>query len=183
MTDGTEDPDELVRAWAGALDEIDYFGLLGLPSSPEPTDDEVRTAWRSFALAFHPDRRRDAPEDVRAAATRIFQRGVEAYGVLSNASVRARYVASLARGGSVRMSQGEAERARREGDGSSARAVVGSAAARPFAEKADEFLATGKLEAARLQLQLASMREPGNEGLGRLLRKVEEQLASARRPR
>ncbi len=32
------------------------FAVLGLPASTEPTDDDVRAAWRRVAAATHPDR-------------------------------------------------------------------------------------------------------------------------------
>jgi hypothetical protein len=34
----------------------DPFAVLGLPTQPELTDDEVRAAWRRIATATHPDR-------------------------------------------------------------------------------------------------------------------------------
>jgi DnaJ domain len=34
----------------------DPFRLLGLPSQPDLSDDEVRAAWRRIAAATHPDR-------------------------------------------------------------------------------------------------------------------------------
>jgi hypothetical protein len=34
----------------------DPFAVLGLPTQPELTDDEVRAAWRRVAAATHPDR-------------------------------------------------------------------------------------------------------------------------------
>lgn len=34
----------------------DPFGVLGLPPSPDLTDDDVRAAWRRVAAATHPDR-------------------------------------------------------------------------------------------------------------------------------
>jgi curved DNA-binding protein CbpA len=34
----------------------DPFGVLGLPATPDLTDDDVRAAWRRIAAATHPDR-------------------------------------------------------------------------------------------------------------------------------
>jgi hypothetical protein len=36
--------------------DVDPFAALGLPASPDLTDDEVRQAWRAVAAAAHPDR-------------------------------------------------------------------------------------------------------------------------------
>lgn len=178
--DALVDPDEVVREWARSLDAIDYLSLLALPHDDTLDDDRIRDAWRAFALAFHPDRHRDAPDDVRHATTQVFQRGAEAYRVLQDPSLRRRYLELLGTHGSVRMSPEQVARVRQEGDGSRAGDVVHSPAARAFAEKADELLQAGKLEAARLQLQLASMREPGNERLARLLHELESRIAASR---
>lgn len=55
--------------------------------------------------------------------------------------------------------------------------LVRSAVARPFAEKADELLAKGDKKQARLQLQLAVMREPNNQRLAERLRALEQELS------
>lgn len=166
------DPDEAVLEWARTLDAVDYLTLLRLPTS-EPTEERVREAWRAFALAFHPDRHREAPEEVRDAATRVFQRGAEAYRVLLDPALRPRYMDLVARG-KLRMTFEEAAESIRP----SVRAqdLVRSAVARPFAERADELIARGELKQARLQLQLAAMREPNNDRLAARLRELDEQL-------
>lgn len=178
--DALVDPDEVVREWARSLDAIDYLSLLNLPHDDALDDHRIRDGWRAFALAFHPDRHRDAPDDVRHATTHVFQRGAEAYRVLQDPALRRRYLELLGSHGAVRMSPEQVARVRQEGDGSRARDVVHSPAARAFAEKADELLEAGKLEAARLQLQLASMREPGNDSLARLLHELELRIAASR---
>ncbi|HEY3732835.1 MAG TPA: J domain-containing protein [Streptosporangiaceae bacterium] len=45
----------------------DPFATLGLPASPDLTDDDVRTAWRRIAAQTHPDRG-DGGDPVRFAA-------------------------------------------------------------------------------------------------------------------
>ena len=110
----------------------------------------------------------------------MFQRGAEAYRVLQDPTLRRRYLELMASDGALRLSPVQVEQARQEGDGTSARDFVHSPAARAFAEKGDELLASGKLEAARLQFQLALMREPGNDRLARMLRELEQRIASLR---
>lgn len=168
------DPEEAILEWARTIDSVDYLTLLRLPPG-EPTEARVREAWRAFALAFHPDRHRDAPDEVRDAATRVFQRGAEAYRILLDPTLRARYMELVAQG-ALRMTPEEAAESIRP----SARAqdLVRSAVARPFAEKADELIARGELKQARLQLQLAAMREPNNAKLAARLRELDEQLRS-----
>jgi curved DNA-binding protein CbpA len=167
------DPEDAILEWSQTLDSIDYLTLFHLPHA-EPTDDQVRAAWRGFALAFHPDRHRDAPEDVRSAATRVFQRGAEAYRILLDPTLRRRYMEMLARG-SLRMSQEDVADSHRGGS-KRAQDLVRSAVARPFAERADELIARGDLKQARLQLQLATMREPNNQQLAERLRELDEKI-------
>ena len=167
------DPEDAILEWSRTLDAVDYLTLLRLPRA-EPSEAQVRDAWRAFALAFHPDRHRDAPDEVRAAATRIFQRGAEASRILLEPTLRRRYMELLARG-TLRMTHDEIADSHRERS-SRVQDLVRSAVARPFAEKADELLARGELKQARLQLQLAIMREPSNQKLADRLRELDEQL-------
>jgi curved DNA-binding protein CbpA len=166
------DPDEAILAWARALDSVDYLTLLRLPQT-EPTSDDVRVAWRQFALVFHPDGRRDAPDEVRVAATHVFQRGAEAYRILLDPTLRRRYMQLLAQG-VLRMSPDEVADTNRPDE--RVQDLVRSAVARPFAEKADELIARGDLKQARLQLQLAIMREPNNQKLAERLRALDAEL-------
>lgn len=173
------DPDERVREWADSIDRIDYLTLLGLSTLFPPSDAEVRDAWRAFALSFHPDRHRDSEDDVRLAATRVFQRGAEAYRVLQDPALRRRYLRLFAEG-HLRMPQDEVAQSGR--GGARVQDLVRSAGARPFAVKADELIAKGELRQARLQLQLAAMREPGNAHLEERMREVEALLTASKRP-
>ena len=65
------DADDLVLHWDAALENTDYFALLRLerPTQNEqgPADKDVKDAFHAFALAFHPDRYRGAPEPVHPA--------------------------------------------------------------------------------------------------------------------
>jgi hypothetical protein len=172
-----DDPEERIVEWAASIDRIDYFTLLGLSTLIEPTDDEVRDAWRSFALSFHPDRHRDADDEVRLAATRVFQRGAEAYRVLLDPLLRRRYMRMLDEG-QLRMPQDEVAASRR--DENRIQDMVRSPGARPFAVRADELWAQGNLKQARLQLQLALIREPNNPRLLERMKELEEAIGATR---
>ncbi len=176
---------DIVADWDAALDSTDYFRLLGLVrdrGGPLPSDDEVRNAWRAFALMFHPDVHRDEELAVRDSATRVFQRGAEAYKVLADPVTRGRYAQLFDGQGVLRLSHEDAAQSKRESTGR-AQDLVRSAGARPFAVRADELIAKGDFKQARLQLQLASMRESDNAGLEALLRFLDEELIGSRRRR
>jgi curved DNA-binding protein CbpA len=179
-----EDPEEQVLAMDASLEELDYLGVLQMPdpaSEEGPTDQEVREAWRAFALAFHPDRHLDAPPEVRAAATRVFRRGAEAYRVLQDPLLRKSYVRSIAEG-KKRMTIEELQQVstRSMAPSSLVRHLVKSAAAEPFAIRADELIEQGSFSQAKLQIQLALAREPQNLRLKEKLDEVDKRLASLR---
>lgn len=68
--------------------EIDYYTLLGLPSNPPPTDADIRSAYRSLTLSFHPDKQ---PPHLRETARRYFNQIQEAYNVLIDSKKRTVY--------------------------------------------------------------------------------------------
>jgi hypothetical protein len=178
------DADELVLHWDAVLDDTDYFALMRLdrPVGNEqgPTDKDVKDAFHAFALAFHPDRYRGASEVVHAAANRVYMRGAEAYRVLQDPLLRKRYARQLTAGEGTRMRADEIAQSTRQpaaGGIEKLQEVVRSAAAHPFALRADELIAAGDLKQARLQLQLAMMKEPQNARLEERLRELDEEIA------
>ena len=176
----------LVLSWAEALDDADYLALLDLPlplvGEPGPTDDDLREAFHIFCERFHPDAYPDAPDDVREAAIAVFRRGAEAYRVLRDPRLAAHYL-RVVHEGTLRLAP---EDLARSGNGekikkaTTAGEAVRTAAAANFAARADEAIAAGNLKQARLQLQLATMKEPDNADLAEFLRAIEEQLQSRR---
>lgn len=64
---------------------IDFcpFEALGLAKKPEPTDKQVRQAYRKLALKYHPDRNPDDP-----SARSKFERVKLASEILLNATLR-----------------------------------------------------------------------------------------------
>jgi curved DNA-binding protein CbpA len=82
------DRDALV-GWLSVIDKVSYYELLGVATNSG--QDQIRRAFHGFAATFHPDTHAVRPADERAAVSRIFTRGTEAYRVLSDSSLRSRY--------------------------------------------------------------------------------------------
>lgn len=86
------DPSELTRIldWDARIDDLGYEEILGVATNP--TAEDCRAAYHRFAQWFHPDMYPAADERVRRILCRIFQRGSEAYRVLTHGPLRARWM-------------------------------------------------------------------------------------------
>jgi curved DNA-binding protein CbpA len=171
--------DQPLVAWMDVLDELTYYELFGL--DPSAGADDVRAAFHVFCDTFHPDRHFGRADEERAAVSLIFKRGTEAYLVLCDEGLRGHYDAELAARPSTvptrirfssyaRPAPSQAPGAARLED------AAQSAAARPFARRAEELIRAGDLRQAKLQLVMANHLDPGNELLTAALRDVEQRL-------
>jgi curved DNA-binding protein CbpA len=149
---------ERIFAWDALLDQSSYYELLGLLEIADPS--AVRKAFHEFALAFHPDAFPEADEETAAALRRVFQRGAEAYRVLSRADSRADYDLALAKG-QLRLDTSIAPPPlQRQSDIRSLDELCRSPAARRYAKRAEELISSGDLTGAKRELQMA-LREDG----------------------
>src|SRR4051812_852770 len=87
---------ESLRQWLSALDSISYYELFG--KAPDTEYDDLRRAFHVFAESFHPDSHRWRHPNEQAAIGRIYRRGMEAWRVLSDVGLRARYDEALKNG-------------------------------------------------------------------------------------
>jgi curved DNA-binding protein CbpA len=150
---------ERVYEWAAVLDDSSYYELLGLLEIAD--DASVKAAFHEFALAFHPDSHLDYDADTAVVLRRVFQRGAEAYRVLSHPELRPRYDLALAKG-QLRLGGGDVPRVANVGVGAkSLDELCKTAAARLYASRADALISQGDLAAAKRELMLA-VREDGD---------------------
>lgn len=81
-----EDEDFLHRSHSA--NGADYYSILALPRSPAPTSAQIRAAFHSLSLRFHPDKQ---PPHRRAMAEEQYSRIQRAYETLLNPQKRVVY--------------------------------------------------------------------------------------------
>ncbi len=182
------DGSDAVRAWLEVLDELTYYELFGIPTDAQA--DDIQAAFHVFCDTFHPDRHLDRPLAERDAVSFIFKRGTEAYLVLCDMGFRERYDAqiSVARPNTQRLTFSPHSRpppapARLTDGPPKLEDTARSPSARPFARRADELIKTGDLRQARVQLVMATYKDPSNEDLEAALKDLDVKLAQAEEAR
>ena len=78
------------------MNEQDYFALFGLPRSFVLDDAVLDTAWKKVAMAVHPDRFATASAVEKRVASQWSARANEAYRILKDPLLRARYLCESA---------------------------------------------------------------------------------------
>jgi DnaJ-class molecular chaperone len=150
---------ERLYEWAAVLDASSYYELLGLLEIAD--DAAVKDAFHEFALAFHPDAHPDYDSQTAEVSRQVFQRGAEAYRVLSHPQLRPRYDLALAKG-QLRLGGSEVPRVANVGVGAkSLDELCQTASAKRFASRADQLISEGDLGGAKRELLLA-LREDGH---------------------
>ena len=142
-----------VLSWNELLDDATYYEILGVLEAADESG--IKRAFHEFARAFHPDAHLGEDEQIMAAVRRIFQRGAEAYRVLSHPELRAKYDLAVAKG-LVRLDARDVPK--RPGVGVGARSLdelCRTAAARLCAQKADLLISRGDLSGAKRELSMA----------------------------
>ena len=149
---------ERIFEWDALIDQSSYYEVLGLLEIADAS--AIRKAFHEFAVAFHPDAFPQADDETADALRRVFQRGAEAYRVLSRPDSRAEYDLALAKGQLRLDTTIAAPPLARNSDIRSLDELCRSPGARRYAKKAEELISNGDLTAAKRELQMA-LREDG----------------------
>jgi len=157
-----------------SLENKNYYDILRWPRDASAA--EIKAAFHSFSLLYHPDRYVDSPSEVRALASEIFKRGVEAYRCLSRPEDRQRYDRSLERG-KIRMDPFSPSTRPPPPSVKTLEMVALTPQAKRLADRADRLIATGKLGDAVAPLRASCQCEPYNQELAERLAFLYEALA------
>lgn len=175
---------QALRQWLATLDSLSYYDVFR--ASPKATYDELRLAFHSFAETFHPDTHRWRHPNEQAAIGRIYRRGMEAWRVLSDPTMRARYDEAVANGILrpenliVEMDGPKRSLAPPGAGGVSARLIdnVRTPGARPFVIRAEELLKKGDPKQAKIQLVMAMHMDRGNPALDAFGKQLDQAILS-----
>lgn len=148
-------------AWAESLEDLNYYDILRVPE--DAPAEEIQRAFHDLSLRCHPDRFVEEGPEVATAAASVFKRAAEAYNVLRKPDLRKRYDASLKKG-ALTLDVHAVEQ-KKVYEQRMLTTIARDPRARQLAAKADQLLAAGKLEDARIQLISATQSEPGNAEL------------------
>jgi DnaJ-class molecular chaperone len=166
-----------IRQWLALLDHISYYDLFR--TDPKASFDELRTAFHLFAETFHPDVHRGRHPNEQEAIGRIYRRGSEAWRILSDQALRARYDEALANG--ILRPENLIVEMEGHGQGAGARRLVDqvrSPGARPFVVGAEERLKNGDPKQAKIQLVMAMHIDRNNPALEAFAKELDLAIAA-----
>jgi curved DNA-binding protein CbpA len=148
-------------AWAESLETMNYYEILRV--SEDATPAEIQEAFHSLSLRCHPDRFVEEGPEVSKAAASVFKRAAEAYRILRHPQYRQRYDGELKKG-EIKLDERKIEE-KKVHEQRTLFMIARTPRGKQHAAKADELLARGKLEDARIQLISANQHDPNNEEL------------------
>jgi curved DNA-binding protein CbpA len=166
-----------IRQWLAALDSVSYYDLFRVPKSA--TYDDLRAAFHQFAESFHPDVHGWRHPSEQAAIGYIFRRGTEAYRVLSDPELRARYDEALSNGilrpeSLVVDLEGPKKSINPSAPGGRLIDKVRTPGARPFVIRAEELMKKGDPKQAKIQLVMAMHMDAKNPALEAFAKQLDE---------
>jgi DnaJ-class molecular chaperone len=151
-----------------ALDQIDYYRMLGVSSAA--TERDIRAAYYGLAARLHPDvHGEEIAAEFRTKLTAVYSRVVEAYKVLSDGPRRQQYDAALA-GGDMRLKAGAKARPKAATD------QISNASAKRFFQLGISALHDRNGNSAVTNFRLALSMEPDNDLIKQKLAEAERLL-------
>jgi DnaJ-class molecular chaperone len=171
-----------VEALAGALDQLDYYGVLKIPQSASPA--EIKAAYYRESRAYHPDRFAAAPDPrLREVVGRVYRRITEAYTVLRDDRKRARYLADVGgpdRARKLRFTEAEEAAVKEEQKKKIEEQFGQTPNGRKFFQAALKDVEASRWDAAERALKSALMYEPENARFKDQLAAVQKELEKTR---
>jgi curved DNA-binding protein CbpA len=173
-----------LRQWLVSLDHLSYYDVLR--ADPRASYDELHAAFREFAETFHPDVHCGRHPNEQEAVGRIYRRGTEAWRVLSDDALRARYDEALANGilrpenlivemdapRSLVPTSPNSMAPRRLID------QLRTPGARPFVLRAEELVKKGDPKQAKIQLVMAMHMDRGNPALEGFAKELDNAISA-----
>jgi len=160
-------------AWAESLETMSYYEILRVAEDAQAA--EIQKAFHELSLRCHPDRFVDEGPEVAEAAASVFKRAAEAYNALRKPDLRRRYDAELHKG-RVKLDEQRLPEPAKRPEQRTLFMIARTLPGRKFAAQADELIARGRLQEARIQLINATQAEPHNEELNERLQILYEAL-------
>jgi len=163
-----------LKQLASSIDGLDYFQILNIPqAAPGPT---IKTSYYGLARALHPDKFFHLDDaDLKLAVTKIYKRVTEAYMCLKDEPKRIKYIKDIT--GPERMKKlrfTEESEAEQKEQQKAATKVAKTPKGEQMYNTAMVDLQNGRLDAAFKALQSATLFEPSNAELKKLLAEVDK---------
>jgi curved DNA-binding protein CbpA len=171
-----------VETLAGALDQLDYFGILKVPQGASPGD--IKAAYYRESRAYHPDRFAAVPDAAfRDLVGRIYRRINEAYTVLRDDRKRAKYFADVNgpdRAKKLRFTEADEAQVKEEQKKKIEEQLGTTPNGRKFYAAALLEIQAQRWDAAQRSLKSALMYEPANARFKEQLAAVDARLEQSR---
>jgi DnaJ-class molecular chaperone len=171
-----------VETLAGALDQLDYFGVLKIPQTATPAD--IKAAYYRESRAYHPDRFAAFPNaELRELVGKVYRRVNEAYTVLRDDRKRARYVADVngpERAQKLRFTEADEVAVKEEQKKKIEEQFGQTPNGRKFYAAALVEIQASRWDGAERALKSALMYEPGNAKFKEQLAAVQKELEKGR---
>ncbi len=163
-----------LKQLAASIDGLDYFQILNIPQVA--TGAQVKTSYYGLARALHPDKFFQIPDDaLKDAINKIYKRVTEAYTILKDEAKRIKYLKDIT--GPERMKKlrftEESEAEQKEQQKAAAK-VAKTPKGDQLYNTAVVDMKNGRWEAAFKALQSATLFEPGNAELKRLMQEADK---------